>query len=102
MMTIIASSHAVLVRWNILKNLTDNSDHFIGLELTLNLGRMSTAIITFDFENGQGSTYSESTYQTLGPPGKIHPDALYVLEQVLASRNIEHEWKYPVQGGKDD
>ena len=101
MMTIIAPGKVVLVRWNILKNLTDSTEHFVGYDENLHLGRMSTPILKFDEGNGQGSTYSGSTYQTLGPPGKIHPDALYVLEHVLAGQNIEYEWKYQ-QGGRDE
>ena len=101
MMTIIAPGHAVLVRWNILVNVTECTEHFVGYDENLQLGRMSTAIIKFDSENGQGSTYSGSTYQTLGEPGHIHMDAQYVLDRVLASRNIEYEWKYP-KGGRDE
>lgn len=101
MMTIIAPGKVVLVRWNILKNLTDSTEHFIGLDRTLGLGRMSAAIIKFDEEPGVGETFSGSTYKTLGDPRHIHMDAQYVLDRVLASRDIKYEWKYQ-QGGRDE
>lgn len=94
MMTIIPPSYAVLSDWNILINLIDETEHFVGYDEYLCLGRMSTVIVRFDEESGQGSTQSGSTYQTVGLPGQIHPDALYVLERVLVDRS-NHQWKYP-------
>ncbi|MBL1319558.1 MAG: hypothetical protein COA63_000665 [Methylophaga sp.] len=102
MMTTIAPSHAVLAEWNILINVTDGTENFVGYDENIMLGRMSTAIIKFNEEKGEGRTFSGSTYKTQGAAGKLHADALYVIEHVLAGRNIEYEWKYPVQGVKGE
>lgn len=97
MMTIIPPSHAVLRSWNILINVKDVTEHFVGYDQNILLGRMSTAIISFDEEKGMGETLSGSTYETVGKPGRIHDDALYVLERVIGGQIDDYKWKYPTK-----
>lgn len=94
MMIELAPSYVKLSSWNIFINTTTDTEHFLGYDHLIALGRLSTAIQSYDPKTGIGVTESGSRYQTIGPAGQPHPDAIYVLEKILKNRLIDYKFKY--------
>lgn len=110
MMITLGKADVTLRDWNILQfTFSDGttSEHFIGYSQHDNLGRLSTKIKEYDIETSQGATESGSVYTTVGPPGRPHDDAIYVLEQQIGGALVQRElfsqeskglvrYKYPI------
>jgi len=91
------AGEVVLEDWNILINKPDDSQHFVGLDATLGLGRVSTSIHSYNEQSGIGKTESGSNYFTVGSLGIIHSDGIYVLQKAIGDRDFEIEWQYPIK-----
>jgi hypothetical protein len=68
--------HVTLVRWKVYET-ERNERHFVGYCLEEGIGRVSSAIQSFDPKTGRGVTLSGRVYQLKGSPG-FDGDAEYV------------------------
>lgn len=85
----------VQIEWNIIEVQLTRTKHFVGFSLNDKLGRISTPIFEFDEITFEGKTRSGSIYFPKEAPGKVHDDALYVLEMELDPFHLEYKWIYP-------
>ena len=93
-LTRLGKDEVTLMDWNILVIGTSHDDetaYFIGYSDKDRLGRLSTEIQEMDESTMTGRTKSGSTYSLMGEPGMPHPDAIYVLEQLLGEALVARE-----------
>jgi len=94
MLVSLEKDDVILTKWNILRfRLKDGTydELFVGYSAKDRLGRVSTKIIEYDFENKTGRTESGSTYKLIGEPGHPGKAALYVIEKYIGSGIFEIE-----------
>lgn len=95
MIVILPAGAVELIEWNIIEIPQTGTRHFVGFSIYDKFGRVSTPIVEFDEVTFLGKTQSGSEYLLKGAPGKVHDDALYVLESQLAPFSIDYNWVYP-------
>lgn len=82
-----------LLRWSVFE-LPSGARHLVGYNASHREGRVSTAIIVWNFERQRGTTSSGRKYQLVGEAGH-GPDGLYVWEhfsQGSASFDVTQEY----------
>ena len=93
MISYLPAGEVILTYWNIIEIIETGEQHFVGYS---QLGRVSTPILKFDDESDVGGTESGSHYKVIGKPGRLHPDARYVLERVCPIELIAYRFRYPI------
>ena len=96
MISSLPAGEVILTQWNIIEIIATAEQHFVGYSQLDQLGRVSTPILKFDDESGVGETESGSHYKVIGKPGRLHPDARYVLERVCPIDLIVYRFRYPI------
>lgn len=97
MITSLPAGEVHLMNWNIIEFPDFNVRRFVGYSIGDQLGRLSTEIVEFDLEKSIGRTKSCSEYILIGEPGHVHPDGLYVLQDLLDKlpHTVEYGWVFP-------
>jgi N-acetylglutamate synthase-like GNAT family acetyltransferase len=83
--------------WNIVNIIKSNQrmNKFLGYWVEGGSSRLSSEILTYDLESGTGSTISGSQYCFLGQPGKLHPLAQTILDQLKITKDLKVSLVFP-------
>jgi len=88
----------VMNHWNIIILEFDNGEvleKFLGIDTSTDRYRISSHVLAYDEESGTGQTLSGSRYWFIDKPGKLHPDAQQVYEQIESQFNAQASLKFP-------